>query len=89
MLRVQFSVQCLEWLVRCAGGDPHTTAADGMSPIHAAAQAGQLRCLVWLVEKGGVSTRCRAKDGATPAHFAAASGEVSPSINYYGVFHFG
>lgn len=66
--------------MRCAGGDPNIMAADGMGPIHAAAQAGQLRCLAWLVEKGGISSRCKAKDGATPSHFAAASGQVSSCI---------
>ena len=53
------------------------TAEDGMGPIHAAAQAGQLRCLVWMVEVAGISPNHQAKDGATPAHFAAASGQVS------------
>jgi len=51
-------------------------AADGMAPVHAAAQAGQIACLQWLVERAGVPIRFKADDGATPAHFAAASGEV-------------
>lgn len=53
------------------------TAEDGMGPIHAAAQAGQLQCLVWMVQEAGISPRYKATDGATPAHFAAASGQVS------------
>ena len=51
-------------------------AEDGMAPVHAAAQAGQVSCLQWLVEQSGVPIRFNAEDGATPAHFAAASGEV-------------
>lgn len=53
------------------------TAVDGMSPIHAAAQSGQLRCLTWLVNTAGVPIRYKAVDGATPVHFAAASGQVN------------
>lgn len=53
------------------------TAEDGMGPIHAAAQAGQLSCLVWMVQVAGISPSHKARDGATPAHFAAASGQVS------------
>ncbi len=52
------------------------TAVDGMAPVHAAAQAGQVACLQWLVERAGVSPRHKADDGATPAHFAAAGGQV-------------
>ena len=70
------SLSCLEWLVDHAEGDPYMMAADGMAPVHAAAQAGQIACLQWLVERAGVPIRFRADDGATPAHFAAASGEV-------------
>ena len=51
-------------------------AEDGMSAVHAAAQAGKLACLKWLVEEAAVPIRHRSEDGATPAHFAAASGEV-------------
>ena len=58
-------------------GDAHLTATDGMSPIHAAAQAGQISCMEWLVGRAGVSPRYKAEDGATPAHFAAASGQVN------------
>ena len=50
-------------------------AVDGMSPIHAAAQAGHIPCLTFLTSID-VSLRQQAEDGATPAHFAAASGEV-------------
>ena len=50
-------------------------AADGMAPIHAAAQAGHIPCLTFLTSIG-VSLRQQAEDGATPAHFAAASGQV-------------
>ena len=71
-----YSVECLQWLIQHADGDPYVTAKDGMSAIHAAAQAGQLDCLRWLVEEAGVPIRLRATDGATPAHFAAANGEV-------------
>lgn len=50
-------------------------AFDGMSPVHAAAQAGNVGCLQILVECG-VSPRQRSDEGATPAHYAAASGHV-------------
>ena len=70
------SLDCLKWLVQHAEGDPYIAAEDGMSAIHAAAQAGQLPCLRWLVEEAAVPVRSRSADGATPAHFAAASGEV-------------
>ena len=71
-----FSLDCLKWLVLHADGDPYIAAEDGMSAIHAAAQAGQLSCLRWLVEEAAIPVRQRSADGATPAHFAAASGEV-------------
>ena len=74
---LMFSLECLQWLFKDGRGDLFMTAEDGMGPIHAAAQAGQLRCLVWMVEVAGISPNHQAKDGATPAHFAAASGQVS------------
>ena len=58
-------------------GDPLLPASDGMAPVHAASQAGQLECLQWLVELACVSPRLKSGDGATPVHFAAASGKVS------------
>ncbi len=75
------SLECLQWLVESASGNPYTTAVDGMAPIHAAAQAGQVACIQWLVERAGVSPRHKADDGATPAHFAAAGGQASGILN--------
>jgi hypothetical protein len=46
------SVECLQWLVNHASGDPHMMAEDGMSPIHAAAQAGHIPCLTFLKSIG-------------------------------------
>lgn len=63
-------------------GDPNISATDGMSAIHAAAQAGNIKCLQVLVEHG-VSPNTRSHEGATPAHYAAASGRVCPFINSY------
>ena len=60
-------------------------AEDGMAPVHASAQAGQVSCLRWLVEQAGISIRFKAEDGATPAHFAAASGEVRECDGVRGV----
>ena len=62
--------------MRYGGGDPFIPANDGMGPIHAAAQAGQLSCLKWLIEYGGVPASHKAADGATSTHYAAASGHV-------------
>lgn len=70
------SVEALQWLTEQGGADLFLTAADGMTALHAAAQAGQTACLEYLVTKGGVSVCLKAEDGATPAHFAAASGQV-------------
>ena len=77
-----YSLECLQWLILHADGDPYIVAKDGMSSIHVAAQAGQLPCLKWLVEKASVPVRLRATDGATPAHFAAANGEVCGSLSF-------
>ena len=72
-----FSLECLEWLIKYSEGDPLIFANDGMAPIHAAAQAGELECLKWLIRHGGVSITQKAEDGATPMHFAAAGGQVA------------
>lgn len=71
------SLECLQWLYKEGSGDLFLTAEDGMGPIHAAAQAGQLSCLVWMIQVARISPSHKARDGATPAHFAAASGQVS------------
>ena len=76
------SLESLQWLVVHGQGDALQPAADGMAPVHAAAQAGQLDCLQWLVEVACVSPRLKSGDGATPVHFAAASGKVSPSTRH-------
>ena len=76
------SLESLQWLVVHGQGDALQPAADGMAPVHAAAQAGQLDCLRWLVEVACVSPRLKSGDGATPVHFAAASGKVSPSTQH-------
>lgn len=71
------SLESLQWLVLHGQGDPLLPATDGMAPVHAAAQAGQMECLQWLVDVACVSPRLKSGDGATPVHFAAASGKVS------------
>lgn len=70
------SLECLQWLVEHGNSDPSIFANDGMNPLHAAAQAGELSCMKWLVNHGGVSPRQKAEDGATPMHFAASGGKV-------------
>jgi len=42
-------MDCLQYLVTQADANPRLRANDGMAPIHAAAQMGQLDCLAWLV----------------------------------------
>lgn len=71
------SIESLKWLVVHGQGNALQPAADGMAPVHAAAQAGQMECLQWLVEVACISPRLKSGDGATPVHFAAASGKVS------------
>ena len=43
------NLSCLQHLVEAAGANVHLRANDGMQPIHAAAQTGQLHCVIWLV----------------------------------------
>lgn len=64
--------------------DPSIFANDGMGPLHAAAQAGEIKCLKWLVKHGGVSATQKAEDGATPMHFAAAGGQVNKNESFEG-----
>lgn len=71
-----YSLECLVWLLKHGSGNVHLSAIDGMSAVHAAAQAGHVRCLQVLFEHG-VSPRMRSNEGATPTHYAAASGRVS------------
>ena len=77
-----YSLECLQWLIRHADGDPYITSKEGMSAIHMAAQDGHLACVKWLVEEASVPIRLRATDGSTPAHFAAANGEVCCCVVY-------
>ncbi len=49
---------------------------SGMSPVHAAAQSGNIATLKILIEKFLADADCRDKMGYTPLHFAAQSGNV-------------
>lgn len=75
MIILKNSTECLELLINHGKGDLYISANDGMLPVHAAAQAGNVECLKVLVGSG-VPPRQRSAEGATPAHYAAASGHV-------------
>lgn len=49
---------------------------QGVSPVHAAAQSGNLTTLRLLIEKNRADADCRDKLGYTPLHFAAQSGNI-------------
>ena len=41
-----------QYLVQECNADPHLSAHDGMTPLHAAAQMGHISVIVWLVSSG-------------------------------------
>lgn len=47
-----------------------------MTPLHAAAQTGQVNVTHWLVRTAHCPVTSKTCDGATPLHFAAAKGMV-------------
>lgn len=65
----------MQWLVDQAGARLNIASYDGMTPIHAAAQSGQLSATHWLVRSANCPVNVRTSDGATPVHFAAAKGK--------------
>ncbi len=65
---------CVRYLAESAGANLHQPSYDGMMPLHAAVQTGNLPITLWLVKSGHCSVNARTSDGATSVHFAAAKG---------------
>ncbi|XP_070208044.1 espin-like [Littorina saxatilis] len=57
-------------------GTPKIHTFDGMSPLHASAQTGQLHMIKWLIQEQGLNPNERDFDGATPLHYAASKGHT-------------
>lgn len=65
----------VQWLIETQEADPLQASHDGMTPLHAAAQAGRLECTQYLVKVSKKRpSRIKDGDGATPVHFAAVKG---------------
>ncbi len=76
----------LRHLVENAGGDLAARAADGMTPVHAAAQMGCLHCLAWMVRMGERERKGRMmgtiKEGEALRNVSDGAGSVVESRKY-------